>query len=98
MYSTVYEKYFPDYDLALRDGRMLESLAHLPRRTKLSLRNYLTRRYPAVPIPSAVLKRAKEVQSKKDYDSDLNNEADCIDAGDDLTYIGKFYCNIDSRQ
>jgi hypothetical protein len=72
---------------------MLESLAHLPRRTKLSLRNYLTRRYPAVPIPSAVMKRAKEIQSRKDYESDLNNEADCIDAGDDLTYIGEF-CDV----
>ena len=41
-----------DFDLTLRDQRMLENLNHLPRKTKLSLRNNLTRRFPAVPAPS----------------------------------------------
>ena len=39
-----------DYDLTLRDQRMLMNLKKIPRRTKLCLRNHLTRRYPAVPV------------------------------------------------
>ena len=39
-----------DYDLTLRDQRMLKTLSSIPRKTKLSLRNVLTRRYPAVPL------------------------------------------------
>ena len=40
-----------DFDLTLRDQRMLQNLKSIPRKTKLSLRNNLTKRYPAVPIP-----------------------------------------------
>ena len=55
-----------DYDLTLRDQRMLNNLNKIPRRTKLSLRNSLTRRYPAVPIPSVVTK-AYNLKEDKDF-------------------------------
>ena len=41
-----------DFDLAKRDQRMLQSLDVVPREMKIVLRNNLTRRFPAVPIPS----------------------------------------------
>ena len=40
-----------DFDFLLRDQRMLESLRNLPRKTRLALRNSLTKRFPAVPLP-----------------------------------------------
>lgn len=72
---------------------MLDSLNQLPRRTKLTLRNYLTRRFPAVPIPPAILKRAKDEKDNSDKndreDFGREDESDYIDVGDDLTYIGQ---------
>ena len=41
-----------DYELLLRDQRMEEQLSQIPRRVKVQLRNFLTKRYPEVPIPS----------------------------------------------
>lgn len=41
-----------DYELVLRDQRMEEKLTSLPRRVKVQLRNFLTKRHPEVPIPS----------------------------------------------
>jgi len=40
-----------DYELALRDQSMVGKLHLVPRRTKLALRNNLTRRFPALPLP-----------------------------------------------
>lgn len=54
-----------DFDLTLRDERMLQSLKTIPRKTKLSLRNHLTRRYPAVPIPNLIL--SNQVKDDKDF-------------------------------
>ena len=46
-----------DIALTLRDQRMLDSLKCIKsRKTRLSLRNNLTRRYPAVPLPRLELK------------------------------------------
>jgi hypothetical protein len=78
----------------LRDQRMLDSLKRIPRRTKISLRNYLTRRYPAVPIPAEILRRADTEKNGADdiFDSDDDedeDESDYIDVGNDLTYIGR---------
>lgn len=65
-----------DYDLTLRDQRMLENLNHIPRKTKLSLRNNLTKKFPAVPVPSArFLDKTK-------------NDKDFIDLGLIDPYIG----------
>ena len=41
-----------DYELTLRDQRMLTNLHKVPRKVKMSLRNHLTKRYPAVPLPN----------------------------------------------
>ena len=60
-----------DYDLTLRDQRMLNNFSKIPRRTKLSLRNSLTRRYPAVPIPSVVTKSYNLKEDKDFIDLDL---------------------------
>ena len=40
-----------DYELALRDQAMVGEFYKVPRRTRLALRNNLTRRYPALPVP-----------------------------------------------
>jgi len=40
-----------DLELAMRDQRMVANYAGTPRKTKLALRNNLTRRYPALPLP-----------------------------------------------
>ena len=82
-----------DYDLAMRDQRMLRSLETLPRRTKVVLRNNLTRRFPAVPLPSTVSNnRSKDNIDEKDSkssDSQSNNLQTEYDIGDNLTYMGK---------
>ena len=79
----------------MRDQRMLRCLETLPRRTKVVLRNSLTRRYPAVPLPSTVTNtRSNEKGDEKDSkNSDLLNDCD-IDVGDNLTYMGKFLLRI----
>ncbi|XP_023344335.1 F-box only protein 30 isoform X2 [Eurytemora carolleeae] len=40
-----------DLELALRDQRLAGELFKVPRKTKLALRNNLTRRHPALPLP-----------------------------------------------
>ena len=81
----------------MRDQRMLDSLKRIPRRTKISLRNYLTRRYPAVPIPSEILRRTDLDKNAVDiYDVngdglDEQDESDYIDVGNDLTYLGLYF-------
>ena len=79
----------------MRDQRMLRCLETLPRRTKVVLRNSLTRRFPAVPLPSSVLSNQSvddndEKKSKNDNtkNTSLKTEYD-IDIGDNLTYMGK---------
>ena len=41
-----------DYELLLRDQRMEKQLSSIPRKVKVQLRNFLTKRYPEVPVPS----------------------------------------------
>lgn len=69
-----------DYDLTLRDQRMLSSLKQVPRKTRQCLRNNLTRRYPAVPLPSTAFKKTTEPEDKM--------ENDFIDLGISEPYIG----------
>ncbi|XP_023330970.1 uncharacterized protein LOC111703304 isoform X2 [Eurytemora carolleeae] len=40
-----------DYEIALRDQRAEQTLALVPRRAKVQLRNFLTKRFPVVPVP-----------------------------------------------
>jgi len=47
-----------DYELALRDQRMVGEFSKLPRKTKLALRNNLTRRFPALPLPQKTVRKA----------------------------------------
>ena len=56
-----------DYDLTLRDQRMLKNLNSIPRRTKLSLRNSLTLRYPAVPVPTKTHSETYNLKEDKDF-------------------------------
>ena len=92
--------FFLDYDLAMRDQRMLRCLETLPRRTKIVLRNSLTKRYPAVPLPSTVTSSKTSEDNIKDSTTNnssnhLSHDYD-IDIGDNLTYLGKmllFLCH-----
>ena len=73
----------------MRDQRMLRCLETLPRRTKIVLRNSLTRRYPAVPLPSTVTQNRHEndEDTKGDKCNNFSSDYD-IDIGDNLTYMG----------
>lgn len=53
-----------DLELALRDQRMVGEFIKAPRKTKLALRNNLTRRYPALPLPQQRTPRVKTVLDK----------------------------------
>ena len=77
----------------MRDQRMLRCLETLPRRTKIVLRNSLTKRYPAVPLPSTVTSSKTSEDNLKDSTTNnnsnhLSHDYD-IDIGDNLTYLGK---------
>ena len=61
-----------DYDLAMRDQRMLRCLDTLPRETKIVLRNNLTRRFPAVPI-SSVSGKNEMMSKRKEVDPNNNS-------------------------
>lgn len=47
-----------DYELAIRDQRMVGEFYKVPRKTKLALRNNLTRRFPALPLPPHSVRKA----------------------------------------
>lgn len=47
-----------DYELALRDQRCVGDFLAVPRKTKLALRNNLTRRHPALPLPPGPVRPA----------------------------------------
>eukprot|EP00092_Neocalanus_flemingeri_P003271 GFUD01003502.1.p1 GENE.GFUD01003502.1~~GFUD01003502.1.p1 ORF type:complete len:627 (+),score=134.00 GFUD01003502.1:172-2052(+) len=47
-----------DYELAIRDQRMVGEFYKVPRKTKLALRNNLTRRFPALPLPPHTVRKA----------------------------------------
>lgn len=52
-----------DFDLALRDQRIIPDLRKMPRRTRLALRNNLTRRHPALPAPSNLRRKSSAKDS-----------------------------------
>ena len=75
----------------MRDQRMLRCLETLPRRTKVVLRNSLTRRYPAVPLPSTVTQNKFDDNEKETGGVKIRQflaDYDMLDIGDNLTYIG----------
>ena len=77
----------------MRDQRMLRCLEMLPRRTKIGLKNSLTKRYPAVPLPSTITSSKSSEENLKDSTTNnnsnhLSHDYD-IDIGDNLTYLGK---------
>lgn len=74
-----------DFDLTLRDQRMLGNLGKISRKTKLTLRNSLTRRYPAVPIPSTIRSRLPEAVENG---VETNGSDDLLDVGDDIEFMG----------
>jgi len=47
-----------DYELAIRDQKMVGDFYKVPRKTKLALRNNLTRRYPALPLPPHAVRKS----------------------------------------
>ena len=60
-----------DYELALRDQKMVGEFYKVPRKTKLALRNNLTRRFPALPLPPNISRKSnptdRSVRSLKDH-------------------------------
>ena len=71
----------PDYDLALRDQRMLNNLGKISRRTRMTLRNNLTRRFPAVPLP-----RQQSMEGREEGGDD--GEKKLLDLGEDVEFLG----------
>jgi len=47
-----------DYELAIRDQEMVGDFNKVPRKTKLALRNNLTRRFPALPVPPHIIRKS----------------------------------------
>ena len=76
-----------DYDLTLRDERMLNGLGQISRKTKLSLRNNLTRRFPDVPLPNESFNKEFDFTPKG---GGLPPEL-LLDTGEDLTFLGEDY-------
>ena len=74
---------FLDFDLLLRDQRMLTVLQDLPRKARVVLRNTLTKRYPAVPIPNEVV-----LDEKLEW-HELQKVPVVDETTMELTYVGK---------
>lgn len=67
-----------DFDLALRDERMLNAFGRVvSRKTRVALRNSLTRRFPAVPLSEPVVRAIT-----KDGEGSPDNREDYLDLGD----------------
>ena len=67
-----------DFELALRDQRMLDNMKKIPRKSRVSLRNNLTRRHPAVPLPSSLTHRS----------NDDDDDDDELDVGLQVEFVG----------
>jgi len=76
-----------DYELALRDQRVAGSLHKMPRRTKLALRNNLTRRFPAMPLP----REAKTKANTTDCSLKSLREINRLEVADEETQVGIKY-------
>lgn len=85
VFDTINLSFLLDFDLTLRDQRMLGNLGKISRKTKLTLRNSLTRRYPAVPIPSTIRSRLPEAVENG---VETNGSDDLLDVGDDIEFMG----------
>jgi len=80
-----------DFDLASRDQRMVPELGQIPRRTRLALRNNLTRRHPALPAPSNI-RRKSSVHDTTMQSLRLQQEfedPESLQVGDTLTGVAK---------
>ena len=81
--------YFEDYDLTLRDQQHLESLKKVSRKTKLSLRNHLTKRYPALPLPSTISAREEGEEEEEKGDIRNQEELEQLDLGERVDMLGR---------
>jgi hypothetical protein len=64
----------------MRDQRMVSNLGKISRKTRVALRNSLTRRYPAVPLPRSVDRPWDE--------NDRGFQKEVLDVGRDIAYLG----------
>ena len=70
----------------MRDQRHLESLKKVSRKTKLILRNHLTKRYPALPLPNTHSSTQDgEEKGKVSRDQELEQ----LDLGERLDSLGE---------
>ncbi len=68
---------------------MLDNLKKIPRKTRQCLRTNVTRRYPAVPLLTSVMRSAQgHVQDDHENQNGLEEDDDFMDVGDDITYVG----------
>lgn len=84
-----------DYDLTTRDQRILARLAQLPRKTKLILRNSLTRRYPPVPY-----KMPQSSESNPDLAPDFAPDLDFPESNVDkkaMAQVEQWEADLDAR-
>ena len=65
-----------DYEFVLRDQRMEEQLQRLPRKVKVQLRNFLTKRYPEVPIPTHTIYQSRDKDDRNAPDRQYMTDFD----------------------
>ncbi len=74
----MFYSFFSDFDLALRDERMLNNFGRvLSRKTRMALRNNLTKRHPAVPLAEPIMRALQQ-----DGPKEKSSRSDCLDLGD----------------
>ncbi len=64
----------------MRDQRMMNNLGKISRKMRVSLRNSLTRRHPAVPLPRSVDREWDE--------NDKGYQKEVLDLGNDVEFLG----------
>jgi len=75
-----------DFDFLMRDQRTVESLRQLSRKTRVVLRNSLTKRFPALPLPVEVRDSSQQAEKISWYEKSRIPLID--ETRDDITYIG----------
>ena len=82
-----------DYELAMRDQRTINGLEKVSRKTRVALRNNLTKRYPALPLPQSVYRPWDE--NDRGYQKEVLEGA----PGDDLVsrQMKEWQCELEER-
>ncbi len=75
-----------DYHLLLRDQRAEAGLGRVARRTKVQLRNFLTKRYPAVPVPRTAASSPRSAGDRAAADKEYDADGEKIDTAEAKAY------------